>query len=83
MWENSNFQVQQVEKIGKKLAKFLVQGGITTLELLDNIGPRELEVLAGRNPPFGSKVKEAFQRSVPKYSMELEKVIKSNLLMLI
>lgn len=72
LWEDSEFQVQQVEKIGKKLAKFLVQGGITTLSLLENMGPREIEVRTGRNPPFGSKVKEIIQRTLPRFSLEVD-----------
>lgn len=75
MWENSDFQVQQVEKIGKKLGKVLVQGGVTTLALLEQLGPREIEVRTGRNPPFGSKVKDIIQRTIPKFSVDLETVL--------
>lgn len=78
MWEDSPYQVQQLDKIGKKLSRALSLNGIHNLTDLQERTATEIEVLAGRNPPFGYKVKELYGKTVPKYSIDIEWVITSS-----
>ncbi|KAI8922947.1 P-loop containing nucleoside triphosphate hydrolase protein [Entophlyctis helioformis] len=55
-WDSSRLQLKQLDGLGPQLSRNLAHGGITTFAQLLDAGPRRIEMLAGRNPPFGNKV---------------------------
>ncbi|XP_065067270.1 probable ATP-dependent DNA helicase HFM1 [Rhopilema esculentum] len=73
LWENSKFVSRQLDKIGATMSTALVHAGLTTLEKMENINPRELEMIVGRHPPFGSQVKDALA-ALPKYDIAIDQV---------
>ena len=54
MWTTSELFTKQFPKIGEKIAKNLVRGGISNFDKLKNENPRKIEVLAGKSAPFGN-----------------------------
>jgi hypothetical protein len=79
MWENSECVVKQLEGIGKKFSEILMSSQIKSFNDLESTGPRKIEMLLGRNPPFGNQLIENSQK-IPKFKLELEIVIKSIIL---
>ena len=65
MWDEDPFVCKQIPGIGEKLARALALGGITTLKELRAADPRKVEVLCGKNPPFGTNAK-AFAGAIPR-----------------
>lgn len=56
VWDNSPFQMKQIEAIGDVGVRKLAQAGISSIETLQNTEPYRIENILGRNPPFGQKV---------------------------
>ena len=56
VWDNSPFQMKQIPQIGPVAIRKLVNGGITSLDMLEATDPHRIEMLLSKNPPFGSKI---------------------------
>lgn len=56
VWDNSAFQMKQIDMIGDAGVRKLVQAGINSVETLQNTEPHRIELALGRHPPFGQKV---------------------------
>lgn len=69
-WDGSPAMLRQIDQIGECSVKALANAGITTWESLANTTPARVEMILGRNPPFGSKVVNA-ARSVPRIGLEV------------
>jgi len=54
MWNDNDYIIKQLPKIGDKLAKNFVKAGINSFEKLINENPRKLEAISGRIAPFGN-----------------------------
>ncbi|XP_051556744.1 probable ATP-dependent DNA helicase HFM1 isoform X2 [Myxocyprinus asiaticus] len=73
LWENSPYISKQLEKIGLSHATAMVNAGLTTFSKIEETGPRELELIVNRHPPFGNQIKEAVSK-LPKYEVSLEQI---------
>ncbi|XP_043112345.1 probable ATP-dependent DNA helicase HFM1 [Puntigrus tetrazona] len=73
LWENSPYVSRQLERIGLTLATAMVNAGLTTFSKIEQISPRELEMIVNRHPPFGNQIKEAVSK-LPKYEVSLEQI---------
>ncbi|GET91474.1 dead/DEAH box helicase-like protein, putative [Leishmania tarentolae] len=60
--------LRQLKHVSDSVAKSLLRGGYSTFESLAGVDPRQLEVLCGRLPPFGSQVLSEVQR-LPRISL--------------
>lgn len=49
LWENSRFVTRQLEKIGPALSAALVSSKITSFSALENITPRDIELVSYSN----------------------------------
>ena len=56
VWDNSPFQMKQIDGIGEAGVRKLAQAGISSIETLQNTEPYRIDHILGRNPPFGQKV---------------------------
>ena len=57
LWFDSNAVSKQLPNIGDKLALTLASAGFTTFEKIAATDPRRLEAICGKNPPFGSTLR--------------------------
>ncbi|XP_041659142.1 probable ATP-dependent DNA helicase HFM1 [Cheilinus undulatus] len=73
LWENSPFVSKQLEKIGQTLSTAMVNAGLTTFSKIEEINPRELELILNRHPPFGNQIRESVTH-LPKYEVTLEQL---------
>ncbi|XP_055059840.2 probable ATP-dependent DNA helicase HFM1 isoform X1 [Misgurnus anguillicaudatus] len=73
LWENSPYVSKQLDKIGQSLATAMVNAGLTTFSKIEQISPRELELIVNRHPPFGNQIKDAVSK-LPKYEVALEQI---------
>ncbi|KAJ1018815.1 hypothetical protein NDA16_004620 [Ustilago loliicola] len=69
-WDGSPAMLRQIDQIGERSVKALANAGITTWQSLADTTPARVEMILGRNPPFGSKVVNA-ARSVPRVGLEV------------
>ncbi|SOV07340.1 related to HFM1 - DNA/RNA helicase [Ustilago sp. UG-2017a] len=69
-WDGSPAMLRQIDQIGERSVKSLANAGITTWQSLASTTPARVEMILGRNPPFGSKVINA-ARSVPRIGLEV------------
>lgn len=76
VWENSPLQLRQIEGFGPASVKKLVNAGIRSLEMLENLEPYKIESILSRNPPFGTKIVRA-ARDIPKLQVLTHQVSKS------
>ncbi|SPO04806.1 uncharacterized protein DNG_07491 [Cephalotrichum gorgonifer] len=53
VWEEEGRELLQVDGIGKKLGEKLVGRGVSTMKQLAAVDSGHLDMLFGRNPPFG------------------------------
>jgi hypothetical protein len=56
VWDNSPYQMKQLDAIGEAFVRKLAQAGISSIETLQHTEPHRIERIVGRNPPFGQKV---------------------------
>ena len=56
VWDSSPYQMKQINQIGIVAVRKLVVGGIRSIEALEAAEPQRIEILLGKNPPFGSRV---------------------------
>ncbi|KAI9323195.1 Sec63 Brl domain-containing protein [Dichotomocladium elegans] len=73
MWGNSSHILRQVERIGPRMAKNLLNAGISTFEQLRKVDSSRIEVILHRNPPFGSQIKETVDM-IPHFALEFQQV---------
>lgn len=77
VWENSPLQLRQIEGFGPASVKKLVNAGVRSLEMLEQLEAHKIETIMSRNPPFGAKVMRAV-RDIPKLrvlSHQMSKVL--------
>lgn len=58
VWDNSPLQITQIDQIGAIGVRKLANAGINSLEALEATEPHRIEMVMGRNPPFGAKLLE-------------------------
>lgn len=56
VWDNSPYQMKQIDAIGEASVRKLAQSGILSIETLQNTEPHRIEHILGHNPPFGQRV---------------------------
>ena len=56
VWDNSPFQMKQIDSIGEAGVRKLAQAGISSIETLQSTEPHRIEHILGRHPPFGQKL---------------------------
>ncbi|KAH9450619.1 hypothetical protein Pst134EB_018149 [Puccinia striiformis f. sp. tritici] len=72
-WDDSPWVMRQLDQIGEKSVKRLVDSGISTIDKLQNTSNHRIELILDRNPPFGTRiVRQA--RSMPKFYCTMEKI---------
>lgn len=72
-WDDSPWVLRQLDQIGEKSVKRLVESGISTIDTLQNTSNHRVEMILDRNPPFGTRiVRQA--RSMPKFFCTMETV---------
>ena len=59
LWSNSYLKTRQIEGVGNVIAKAFSKAGIDSFSKLLHCDVSRINMLAGRNPPFGTKVLEA------------------------
>jgi ATP-dependent DNA helicase HFM1/MER3 len=69
-WDDSPLQMIQVPTIGAVSVRKLVNAGIRGIEDLEATDARRIEMVVGRNPPFGLTVLNAL-KSFPKLRVSL------------
>ena len=74
MWYNSPHLFKQFPKIGSALSQALINGGIKSFKDMIITGPRRVEHLLGKNPPFGTTLIEAV-RQLPMLKVAFEIVL--------
>ncbi|KXN92197.1 putative ATP-dependent DNA helicase HFM1 [Leucoagaricus sp. SymC.cos] len=72
-WEERPTVLRQIEQIGEKSLKVLVEHGITTLGHLRQQTPARLEILLNRRSPFGHDIL-ASVTDIPKYELVVTQV---------
>ncbi|XP_024124379.1 probable ATP-dependent DNA helicase HFM1 isoform X2 [Oryzias melastigma] len=77
LWENSPYVSKQLEKIGQTLSTAMVNAGLTTFTKIEQINPRELELIVNRHPPFGNQIRESVLH-LPKYEVCVEQLPRYN-----
>lgn len=55
-WDNSPYQMKQLTQIGPVAVRKLALGGINSIEALEAAESHRIEILMGKNPPFGIKL---------------------------
>ena len=56
VWENSPLQMKQVSNIGPVATRRLIQGGITSIDMLEATEAYRINSLLSKNPGFGETV---------------------------
>lgn len=70
VWDDSPLQMKQISEIGVIGVRKLANIGIRSIEELDFTDPHRIEVVLGRNPPFGMKILERL-KGFPKLRVSL------------
>ncbi|KAH8730738.1 nucleotide-sugar transporter-domain-containing protein [Phaeosphaeriaceae sp. PMI808] len=70
VWDDSPLQMKQIEGIGVVAVRKLINAGFRCMEDLEACEAHRIEVILGRNPPFGMKVLELV-RAFPKLRVSL------------
>lgn len=55
-WDNSPLQMKQIDQIGPMAVRKLANAGINSVEALEATEQHRIEMLLGKNPPFGAKL---------------------------
>ncbi|CAG8433209.1 521_t:CDS:10 [Ambispora gerdemannii] len=76
-WENSPFILRQIDGIGQQYARHFANAGIQTFLQLENCDPRRIEMIIGRNPPFGNQIHDALA-SIPRFKLDISKYSEYN-----
>ena len=71
-WPDDCKILQQVDCVGRVYARKLFAAGLCDLNDLSNCEESRIEVICGRNPPFGHKVKVHLQQSFPQLSLNAD-----------
>ncbi|GAA6026781.1 hypothetical protein JCM8097_005857 [Rhodosporidiobolus ruineniae] len=69
-WDSSSFVLRQLEGIGEKSYKALVDAGIRGFEDVWNAEPERLEIILSRKPPFGRKMIQQ-AKTFPQFELTL------------
>ncbi|CAG2100960.1 unnamed protein product [Medioppia subpectinata] len=71
IWYDSNQVAIQLNRIGQKYSKALVERGLVSFNLIKNADPRDVEFCLKRNPPFGRQLIDEVKH-LPYYSLTIE-----------
>lgn len=71
-WPDDSKLLQRVNSIGRVYAGKLFSAGICDLNDLANCEESRIEILCGRNPPFGHKVKVNINEKFPKLGLSAD-----------
>jgi ATP-dependent DNA helicase HFM1/MER3 len=55
-WEDSPFQMKQIEQVGVVAVRKFAAAGITSIEALEFTEPHQIDMILSKNPPFGMKL---------------------------
>lgn len=77
IWENSDLETIQIEKIGPTYASLLAKAGIKTIYEVSQTNPRQLEIILNRNPPFGNEILQSVNK-IPMYDIEIKESSQQN-----
>ncbi|KAJ3671463.1 hypothetical protein LUZ60_007542 [Juncus effusus] len=72
LWDNSPFLLKQLPGIGIITAKALQSAGIDSFEKLESADARKIEIITGRNYPFGNQIKESLLALPPRIEVQIE-----------
>lgn len=74
VWDDSPMQMKQISGLGINYVRKLSKAGIRSIEELECTEPHRIEMIVGRNPPFGLGILEQL-KAFPKLrvSLHLEK----------
>lgn len=56
VWDNSPWQMKQLDQIGTVAVRKFAAAGITSIEALESTEAYQIDMTLSRNPPFGSKL---------------------------
>lgn len=56
VWDNTASQLRQVDGLGEVAVRKLAAGSITSIDALLNTEPSRIELVIGKNPPFGHQL---------------------------
>lgn len=70
-WDDSPFQLSQLEGIGPVAVRKLVSAGVRTIEELEDFEPHRIDMALSKNPPFGSMLLQKL-KSFPKLRVSLK-----------
>ncbi|KAI9303339.1 hypothetical protein BJ944DRAFT_232258 [Cunninghamella echinulata] len=71
MWSTSQHLLKQVEYIGTSFANILAKNGINTFQDLLKCDPGYIEMILHRNPPIGTKIKNALA-VIPQFNLDVQ-----------
>lgn len=72
-WDDSPFQLTQLEGIGPVSVRKLVNAGIRSIEDLNDTEPHKIEMVLVKNPPFGRHMVEK-TKTFPRLHVALKKM---------
>ncbi|KAE8696936.1 ATP-dependent DNA helicase MER3-like protein [Hibiscus syriacus] len=72
LWDDSPLLLKQLPGIGMVTAKALQSMGVKSFETLAEADPRIIEIVNGKNFPFGNHIKESLTSLPPKFAIEIE-----------
>lgn len=72
-WDDSPFQLSQLDGIGPAAVRKFVSAGIKTIEELDDTDSHKINMIMARNPPFGMQLLEK-TRTYPRLHVSLKKM---------
>jgi ATP-dependent DNA helicase HFM1/MER3 len=70
LWDNSSLKARQIDGVGPVIAKAFSKAGIDSFIKLCSYDVSRLNMIAGRNPPFGTRIIEAASK-FPQLTMSL------------
>lgn len=56
VWDSSPLQLKQLDQIGNVAVRKLASAGICSIETLESTEPYRIELILGKNPPYGMKL---------------------------
>jgi ATP-dependent DNA helicase HFM1/MER3 len=76
VWDDSPLQMKQIDKLGNVAIIKLVGAGIKSIEDLETTEPHRIEMVLGRNPPFGLMILEQL-KLFPKPRVSIQEISNS------
>ena len=73
IWDDSPYQLMQIDKVGPVLARKLIAANIKSVEDLELTEPQKIDMIATKNPPFGANMLRLLS-SFPKIRVSLHRI---------